>query len=331
MLVVGAVMLLAVLVYAIGEPGAERNHVGFQSVYLVLAAGVSASFLTGDLFNLFVAFEMMLTASYVLLTLGGRREQVRSGMTYVVISLLASTLFVTAARPAVRGDGHGQHGRSRRAGSASCRRACAAHFAVLLLVGVRHQGRAVPAVLLAAGQLPDRAVADHRGLRRPADEGRRLRHHPHPDPVLLRRQPTGDAAPRARRRHDGRRRARRDRPGRREAHPLVHDRQPDRLHGRWGSGSSPSPAWPRSCSRSSTTSWSRRRCSSPAASIEHAGGSSRLRRLGGMVTHRAAAGRACSCCSALEPGRHPAALGVRRQARADRRRHRRRASTRSSR
>ena len=65
-------MLLAVLVYAIGQPGAERNHVGFQSVYLVLAAGVGASFLTGDLFNLFVAFEMMLTASYVLLTLGGR-------------------------------------------------------------------------------------------------------------------------------------------------------------------------------------------------------------------------------------------------------------------
>jgi multicomponent Na+:H+ antiporter subunit D len=89
-----AVML--VLVYAIGEPGAERNHVGFQSVYLILAAGVSASFLTGDLFNLFVSFEMMLTASYVLLTLGGRAEQVRSGMTYVVISLLASTLFITA-------------------------------------------------------------------------------------------------------------------------------------------------------------------------------------------------------------------------------------------
>jgi multicomponent Na+:H+ antiporter subunit D len=96
MVLVASVMLLGVLVYAIGEPGAERNHVGFQSVYLVLAAGVSASFLTGDLFNLFVAFEMMLTASYVLLTLGGRAEQVRAGMTYVVISLLASTLFVTA-------------------------------------------------------------------------------------------------------------------------------------------------------------------------------------------------------------------------------------------
>jgi len=95
MLFVACVMLLAVLLYAIGQPGAERHHVGFQSVYLVLAAGVAASFLTGDLFNLFVAFEMMLTASYVLMTLGGRAEQVRSGMTYVVISLIASALFMT--------------------------------------------------------------------------------------------------------------------------------------------------------------------------------------------------------------------------------------------
>jgi multicomponent Na+:H+ antiporter subunit D len=95
MLTVGSLMLLAVLVYAIGQPGAERHHVGFQSVYLVLAAGVSSSFLTGDLFNLFVSFEVMLTASYVLITLGGRKDQVRSGMTYVVISLLASALFVT--------------------------------------------------------------------------------------------------------------------------------------------------------------------------------------------------------------------------------------------
>lgn len=96
MLTIGSLMLLAVLVFAIGQPGAERNHVGFQSTYLILAAGVAGSFIVGDLFTLFVSFEMMLTASYVLLTLGGRREQVRSGMTYVVISLLASTLFVTA-------------------------------------------------------------------------------------------------------------------------------------------------------------------------------------------------------------------------------------------
>ena len=96
MLVVASSMLLVVLLYAIGQPGAERNHVGFQSVYLVMAAGVSAAFLTADLFNLFVAIEMMLTASYVLITLGGRLEQVRAGMTYVVISLLASMLFLAA-------------------------------------------------------------------------------------------------------------------------------------------------------------------------------------------------------------------------------------------
>jgi multicomponent Na+:H+ antiporter subunit D len=96
MLAIGCVMLLTVHVYAIGQPGAERNHVGFTSVYMILAAGVAGAFLTGDLFNLFVSFEMMLTASYVLLTLGGRREQVRAGMTYVVISLLASALFITA-------------------------------------------------------------------------------------------------------------------------------------------------------------------------------------------------------------------------------------------
>jgi multicomponent Na+:H+ antiporter subunit D len=96
MLVIAMLMLLAVLVYAIGQPGAERDHVGFHPVYLILAAGISAAFLTGDLFNLFVAFEVTLMASYVLLTLGGRPGQVRSGMTYVVISLIASTLFLIA-------------------------------------------------------------------------------------------------------------------------------------------------------------------------------------------------------------------------------------------
>ncbi len=96
MLAIATITLLLVLVYAIGQPGAERNHVGFQSAYMVLSAGVALSFLTGDLFTMFVGFEMMLTASYVLMTLGGTRDQVRSGMTYVVISLVASVLFLAA-------------------------------------------------------------------------------------------------------------------------------------------------------------------------------------------------------------------------------------------
>ena len=94
MLAVSTVSLLLVLVYAIGQPGAERRHVGFQSAYLVMSAGVALSLLTGDMFTLFVAFEMMLIASYVLITLGGRRDQVRTGMTYVVIGLIASILFI---------------------------------------------------------------------------------------------------------------------------------------------------------------------------------------------------------------------------------------------
>jgi multicomponent Na+:H+ antiporter subunit D len=94
-LVVSLVVIVAVQVFAIGQ-GVDEGHprIG-QPVYLVLSAGVSLSFLTGDLFNLFVAFEVMLIASYVLLTLGPGAAQIRSGMTYVVINVLASTLLLS--------------------------------------------------------------------------------------------------------------------------------------------------------------------------------------------------------------------------------------------
>lgn len=95
-LVTSLTCVLAVLVYAIGSRRTADGARFFHPVYLVLTAGVAASLVTGDLFNLFVAFEMMLVASYVLITLGGNRDQVRSGMTYVVINLVASTLFITA-------------------------------------------------------------------------------------------------------------------------------------------------------------------------------------------------------------------------------------------
>jgi multicomponent Na+:H+ antiporter subunit D len=102
---VSLVVLLVVLVYAIGQGIADRLAGGsggrrvqyvFHPTYLVLAAGVCFAFLTGDLFNLFVAFEVMLTASYVLITLQAGPRAVRSAMTYIVVSLLASGLFVAA-------------------------------------------------------------------------------------------------------------------------------------------------------------------------------------------------------------------------------------------
>jgi multicomponent Na+:H+ antiporter subunit D len=93
---VAMITILLVEIFAIGQrgtaSGADPSVVG--PMLLVLTAGVALSIVTGDLFTLFVAFELMLVASYVLLTHQGRAGQVRSGMTYVVINLFASTLFL---------------------------------------------------------------------------------------------------------------------------------------------------------------------------------------------------------------------------------------------
>ncbi len=62
----------------------------------MLVAGVSDTFLAGDLFNLYVGFELMLTASYVLMTIGGTLARIRAGATYAIVSLLSSMLFLAA-------------------------------------------------------------------------------------------------------------------------------------------------------------------------------------------------------------------------------------------
>jgi multicomponent Na+:H+ antiporter subunit D len=93
-LTVSATMLVSVLWYAVAQLGRDALDWSFHAKYLVLAAGVSLSLLTGDLFNLFVGFEVMLIASYVLLTVKTGAHEIRSTMTYVVINLLASLLFL---------------------------------------------------------------------------------------------------------------------------------------------------------------------------------------------------------------------------------------------
>ena len=98
MLLVSAVVTLAVLVYSIGQgmTGDERETpvTIYHPTFLVLSAGVSNAFLAGDLFNLFVSFEILLFASYVLLTLGGTGARIRAGTIYVVVNVLSSTLFL---------------------------------------------------------------------------------------------------------------------------------------------------------------------------------------------------------------------------------------------
>ncbi len=89
-------IILVVELFAIGQRrtawGANPELTG--PLVLVLTAGVSLAILTGDLFTLFVAFELILVSSYVLLTHQGQRGQIQSGMTYVVMNLFASTLFL---------------------------------------------------------------------------------------------------------------------------------------------------------------------------------------------------------------------------------------------
>ncbi|MFC4396853.1 MULTISPECIES: Na+/H+ antiporter subunit D [Micrococcaceae] len=100
MLVVSSAVSLAVLVYATGQGMADGDEDApvsiFHPTYLILVAGVSNAFLSGDLFNLYVGFEILLTASYVLMTLGGTGPRIRAGVTYVVVSVVSSVLFLIA-------------------------------------------------------------------------------------------------------------------------------------------------------------------------------------------------------------------------------------------
>lgn len=98
MVLVSAIVTLAVLVYSIGQGMTGDEHETpvtiYHPTYLVLSAGVSNAFLAGDLFNLFVSFEMLLFSSYVLLTLGGTGARIRAGTIYVVVNVLSSSLFL---------------------------------------------------------------------------------------------------------------------------------------------------------------------------------------------------------------------------------------------
>ncbi|MBK0419237.1 Na+/H+ antiporter subunit D [Leucobacter sp. CSA1] len=100
MLTVSAVVLLGVFLFSLGQglaDGDDETPVSiYYPTYLVLGAGVCNAFIAGDLFNLYVGFEILLVASYVLITLGGTVQRIRAGVTYVVVSLVSSVLFLAA-------------------------------------------------------------------------------------------------------------------------------------------------------------------------------------------------------------------------------------------
>jgi multicomponent K+:H+ antiporter subunit D len=94
MLLATALLALPCLVYATGGWDRQARH--FHALFQFQLMGLNGAFLTGDLFNLFVFFEVLLIASYGLMLSGGRGATLRSGLHYVAFNIAASTLFLVA-------------------------------------------------------------------------------------------------------------------------------------------------------------------------------------------------------------------------------------------
>lgn len=90
-----SILLTAIIYYATRTVSEKKERHYFYALIFFLISGVSGAFLTGDLFNLFVFFEVLLMASYGLITLGGGKEQLRESLKYVLINLFSSIVFVT--------------------------------------------------------------------------------------------------------------------------------------------------------------------------------------------------------------------------------------------
>ncbi|MBM7660752.1 multicomponent Na+:H+ antiporter subunit D [Bacillus mesophilus] len=97
MLLVSTTSLIAVAAafYGFKTISVDEQRFYYYMFFHFLIAGVSGAFLTGDLFNLFVFFEVLLMASYALIVLGGGKEQFRESVKYVLINVFSSVLFVT--------------------------------------------------------------------------------------------------------------------------------------------------------------------------------------------------------------------------------------------
>jgi multicomponent Na+:H+ antiporter subunit D len=96
MLVLTGIIGFAVAVYSLGNIDVRRESFGYYPLYHVLLMGISGAFLTGDMFNLYVWFEVMLIASFVLMALGGERAQMEGALKYVTLNLMASAIFLAA-------------------------------------------------------------------------------------------------------------------------------------------------------------------------------------------------------------------------------------------
>ncbi|HBL85975.1 MAG TPA: monovalent cation/H+ antiporter subunit D, partial [Alcanivorax sp.] len=94
MVLLTAVLALPALIY--GSRGDDRRGANFHALFQLQLMGINGAFLTGDLFNLFVFFEVLLIASYGLALHGRGPARVKGGIHYVVLNLIGSALFLVA-------------------------------------------------------------------------------------------------------------------------------------------------------------------------------------------------------------------------------------------
>ena len=94
MVVITGLMAVAIGVYGLAGDAPAREQALFHPLYQGLLLGVTGSFLTGDIFNLYVWFEVMLISSFGLLASGGGRAQLDAGVKYVTLNLVATTFFL---------------------------------------------------------------------------------------------------------------------------------------------------------------------------------------------------------------------------------------------
>ncbi|WP_100372207.1 Na+/H+ antiporter subunit D [Bacillus sp. FJAT-45037] len=94
MVILASIVGVVCLFFAFQTISSEREKFYFYPFYFFLLAGVNGAFLTGDLFNLFVFFEVMLISSYILIVMGGTKYQLRESLKYVIINVFASILFL---------------------------------------------------------------------------------------------------------------------------------------------------------------------------------------------------------------------------------------------
>lgn len=97
MVLITAIISLGVTIWSMAEIGRKSRAYGWYGLFQTLIGGVTGAFLTGDLFNLYVWFEVMLISSFGLLVISGRREATDGAVKYVTLNLISTVLFLCAA------------------------------------------------------------------------------------------------------------------------------------------------------------------------------------------------------------------------------------------